>query len=479
MFICIYIYLAIFIRPYQFNLDTTIDYDDYFRFILRGKTSSTHLNNHNDDDVLVVYTNSDKDRINTKDTDATTKTDTTTTTTRTTTTTTIIKKNKDTVANVVNSRTRTEAISLDEITNSLNPQLLFGNFLTNTVRVSLSDNAHGKSSWYNSGTIEKPYENEESLEQKLQYLKTENNEVIVTIATSAFKNLLFNWLCSLAGVGKTNTETTSPLQHLLIYTIDPSFAYELVSRYSISPRHIYVDTVLFNGRKSAANNCAASDNDKKYCTNNNNNNNDDEDSIEKDLKYDTHDYQLLMVHRTRFIRRILKLGYRVLLVDSDSIWFRNPLHYIRSNYRNYDLLAQNDDPNPIIPLRTTICGGFLYLNSTETMKNYWDIVTEKHSYQILNHISIETEQDILNKYRYYLKVKFLPYKLYPSGSAYFGSFGNAQTNFPDVHVVHNNWVIGKSNKLKRFYSFKGFLWLLSNNWEYANTISCKFSKVEK
>jgi hypothetical protein len=281
-----------------------------------------------------------------------------------------------------------------------------------------------------------------SLSEQLQKLATSNKEVIITIATNHFTNLLLNWLCSLAAL---HSSSVPPLKHLLIYTVDADFAKTLINQYGISPDHIYVD--------------------QKLQTNN------------EELNYDTKDYQMLMVYRTEFIQRVLNMGYRVLLADSDTVWFQSPLPYINKHYKNMDLVAQNDDPNPVLGIRTIICGGFLYLNNTNNMKKHWDIVTSRHSQQIMEHDSIQyTEQDILNQYRKSLKVQLLPWQHYPSGSSYFSHTGHIQSVYPNVHVVHNNWVIGKNNKMNRFYSLKGFLWLLSSSSPLPGTLSCNYKK---
>ncbi len=318
----------------------------------------------------------------------------------------------------------------------------------------------------------------------------------MTIATQSFKNLLFNWLCSLSAVRYQSTTIEPPLNHLLIYTIDAQFGRELIDKYHIDPIHVYVDEAIATQQQQQQqqeqheneqqrsieqqqqqqqfNNGSSSSSSSNTLPSSS--------SSSDGLKYDTRDYQVLMVHRTRFIRKLLlEMNYRILLVDSDSIWFHSPLDYIHSQqqYSNVDLIAQNDEPSAKVPVRTIICGGFLYLNNTRNMKKYWNIVTERHSHQILNNISVQTEQDLLNQYRNYLTVRYLPMEHYPSGAVYFGAHGHVQRNFPQVHVVHNNWVIGKKNKMKRFYSFRGFLWLLDDEaWKESQALKCKFTREE-
>lgn len=287
-----------------------------------------------------------------------------------------------------------------------------------------------------------------SLEMQLSSIATRNKEIIVTIATSNFQNLLMNWLCSLAAL---HNSKVPPLKHLLIYTVDQSFADTLAGDLGISQRHIYVDDK--SGDLSAS----------------------------MDLKYDTKDYQMLMYYRTRFIQRVLHMGYKVLLVDHDTVWFHSPIDYIHSSgrYKNLDLVAQNDDPNPVLGLRTIICGGFLYLNNTENMKRHWDIVASQHELQLKNAHVKYTEQDILNQYRGYIKYALLPWQHYPSGSAYFSHSQHIQSAFPDVHVVHNNWVIGGDNKMNRFYSLKGFLWLLTSTSKKTKMLlHCNYKKSQ-
>lgn len=61
--------------------------------------------------------------------------------------------------------------------------------------------------------------------------------------------------------------------------------------------------------------------------------------------------------------RALEMGYRVVSTDSDIVWLRNPLSYLRRAAGNdYDIVFQCD--NALSDPKCNLCAGFYYANAT-------------------------------------------------------------------------------------------------------------------
>jgi hypothetical protein len=167
----------------------------------------------------------------------------------------------------------------------------------------------------------------ESLQEKLLRARTQENEIIITTATYGFKEFLLNWICSM--------KRFDLHRHLIIYTVDEKLAKELILKYNF-------DNVYLENRQWTAN---------------------------ESVRYEQKEYRVLMMYRTEFIKNVLVgLNYRVLLADNDAVWLKDPLAFIKDNHSNKDMIGQNDSRKAREGREPLICGGFLYLNNTMSMK---------------------------------------------------------------------------------------------------------------
>jgi hypothetical protein len=269
----------------------------------------------------------------------------------------------------------------------------------------------------------------ESLADKLKRIATKNNEVIITAATFGFKDFLYNWMCS---VELADSEL---LNHILIYTVDIELVKELVLQRNFK-------NVYWDGQKIVN---------------------------QQSLSYGSKDYRYLMMYRTEFIQSVLvQHNYKILLVDNDAIWKKNPLKYITQNYRDKDLVGQNDSMSSRENLRPMICAGFIYLNTTVSMKRLWTDLTKHHSRLVLSHKNEGmTEQIMLNNMKMRIKYALLPWPLFPSGYIYITDKDKSET-FKNLHVYHNNWIIGKQKKLDRFKQQD--FWLIDEQEKCLHTL---------
>eukprot|EP00850_Spirogloea_muscicola_P019194 SM000185S04053 [mRNA] locus=s185:88561:94615:- [translate_table: standard] len=255
-----------------------------------------------------------------------------------------------------------------------------------------------------------------------------NNTIIAISANGGMEDMLSNWLCYSSELHFTN---------YMIVSFDEQLANNLVAA---------GHAVFF--LKSA--------------------------TRQEGLSYGTLEYQQLILERTKVIGIVLDFGYHVLLADIDSIWQSNPfLHLTDNNVDMYGQVEPNGD----------MCGGFLYMRNTKRMRALWHTVTRKfvdlvdnlahklasfktaaEKARYLEANIEEHEQKLLNiEIRQMAKRgAFVPRNLstllFPSGKDFFLEQKPQAAGVNPV-VIHNNWIIGKANKVNRFHEYK--LWRIT------------------
>eukprot|EP00890_Picochlorum_soloecismus_P001526 jgi/Picsp_1/2374/NSC_05837-R1_rhamnogalacturonan ii specific xylosyltransferase len=178
-------------------------------------------------------------------------------------------------------------------------------------------------------------------------------------------------------------------------------------------------------------------------------------SVEKRVSnavdFGTRFYKQLIYKRTKTINKLLQARLRVLVVDIDAVWLRNPVEYLLK-LEPTDIAAQMDE--------NKLCGGFLFLNgSSSSVRELWSKVTVKYrSYIMKDDRNIRTtEQGILNalleKKFAHLNVIKLPEEDFPSGHLFF----RQDSKFSSPVVIHNNYIVGVEEKIERFKNYS--LWM--------------------
>jgi hypothetical protein len=165
----------------------------------------------------------------------------------------------------------------------------------------------------------------------------------------------------------------------------------------------------------------------------------------KSLQFGSSGYKRYIFTRTEIVGELLKSHHVVVVTDVDAVWLRDPIPHI--SVHDADLVGQVDNGR--------LCGGFLLLNGTrEEVVKLWNDVEIEYWHQLSNpstDIGV-TEQGILEDYlqgKYkHLNVVKLPQRSFPNGKSYF----EQEWEFEPPVVVHNNYIIGKAAKIKRFIS---------------------------
>ena len=167
-------------------------------------------------------------------------------------------------------------------------------------------------------------------------------------------------------------------------------------------------------------------------------------NIQEKANYNSKAFKKLTAARPAYIRRYLQCGTNVLYCDVDSVWLQNPFPYVVGDF---DIAAQFDEQD--------YCAGFLAIKtSNRTIKLIEDWIAYIHRHPGKN------DQDAFNALnKTEVKIDGLDMNRFPSGNLFFGKMD--KRNRAKVVVVHNNYIIGHNNKLKRFKDFN--IWKLSEN----------------
>lgn len=202
------------------------------------------------------------------------------------------------------------------------------------------------------------------------------------------------------------------------------------------------------------------------------------------LDYGTVAYKQFILERTRSVLYILRFGYNVLLADVDAVWLEDPFAYMRD--ADVDIFGQLEAKGE------NLCGGFLYLKSTEPVFELWYTITtmfDKVVKQMAEEMRTKREDEMpkflkfyehLHEQRYLnallrqnetkVVVKHLSVLQFPNGRDYFDRRKPQKKNVRPI-VIHNNYIKGKQNKTRRFQ--RNGLWRIDSKSSICTCLTCR------
>jgi len=149
-------------------------------------------------------------------------------------------------------------------------------------------------------------------------------------------------------------------------------------------------------------------------------------------------FRNIVKYKWKIIKEIYNKFPNLMWVDTDIVFKKNPTELL-SNHS--EILFQSDLPGSLI------CTGFMVFNSTEICKT---LIEECSRYDC------EDDQLIMNRIgpqKYAKHISLLGQDLFPNGNVYY-----LQNRKENAMIVHNNWMIGIEEKVKKFKEEK--LWYL-------------------
>ncbi|KAL0854669.1 hypothetical protein Bca101_059821 [Brassica carinata] len=176
--------------------------------------------------------------------------------------------------------------------------------------------------------------------------------------------------------------------------------------------------------------------------------------------------------RPQHLLQLLELGYNVMYNDVDMVWLQDPFQYLQGSHDAYF----TDDRTRIKPLNhshclpppdrkgvTYICSCMIFLrpkSGAKLLMKTW--IEELHAGSKTYEGNDQPAFNwALNKTAHQLDLYLLPQVAFPTGGLYFKNKTWVEETKGKHAIVHNNYIIGYNNKMKRFHDFG--LWLLDDH----------------
>ncbi len=301
----------------------------------------------------------------------------------------------------------------------------------------------------------------EKLKEIANLHATNDNHIVLLLATSGYYSLLHNFFCYVENIPRS-----SYFLPLIIVTSDEE-----------------VEQLAHSFRAGVFNTQNVYDITQLYL---------------QTAEFGTLRYQQLMLARTEIAMELLLLGFSPVVADIDTVWLQNPLSDLSSNAKLSPELESTLSSSPIRAVVRVnhsspydvaitdddgeVCGCFVAINPTSRGLLFWKEVLNAHRNLVKNAMSkdsklrrfTDSEQKLLtsfiygHRYKENLRYRLLSNISFPSGRVFFNnpwllqgnksnSGGIDAIDISPVKIVHNNFVIGLENKIFRFE--KRRLWM--------------------
>ncbi|XP_070537503.1 uncharacterized protein [Ptychodera flava] len=191
----------------------------------------------------------------------------------------------------------------------------------------------------------------------------------------------------------------------------------------------------------------------------------------KSMRHNEDSYNEYLCYRVRLVDLILNLPMSVFLVESDAVWFSNPLVFI-NRYSNVDIVANT---NNALSEEKKAMAGFVFLNATSSTRSLWTKLRQK-----LDNISKRYQNGTgksagdMGIFNALLKKEKPKVEWFPADQ-FFSGLWYGQPKLRDTPkqpvVIQNNCVAGNDRKEKRAKRWSH--WFLSNSTEECIGNPCR------
>lgn len=249
-----------------------------------------------------------------------------------------------------------------------------------------------------------------------------NNTVVISALNYGYRSMMMNWVCNMRYLNLTNFVIAALDEDLYLYAQTRGLP-------------TYFENSILKGV--------------------------DEHSLNSEASYGSVLFKKVTKMKTRVVVRILKLGYNVVWTDCDIIWYRNPLEYLWG--LGADLAIQSNAPDKEASnARGRINSGFyLARSNAKTITAFERVIvhatrSRKSEQPCFYDILCGTEgQNTVGTDRCQygdVSVVLLDRSLYPNGntkSIWKSPPGTILRHFPNLYILHNNWIVGVDSKYSR------------------------------
>lgn len=249
-----------------------------------------------------------------------------------------------------------------------------------------------------------------------------NNTIILSALNYGYREIMMNWVCNMRQLGITN---------FVIAALDADL-YKFAYTHSLPT---YFENTIFTGLNA---------------------------SLISDASYGSDSFKQLTKMKSRVVVRLLRDGYNVVWSDCDIIFFKNPLQNMWSY--NADLVIQTNAPDnePMNGRRRINSGFYLARSNAQTIRGFEDVIKyASHSrmseqpcfYDVLCGKNGQTTVGTTACQYDGMTIQLLDRHLYPNGitdGIWDSPPGTIPKRFPNLFILHNNWVKGAHGKQSRF-----------------------------
>ncbi|XP_074559546.1 UDP-D-xylose:L-fucose alpha-1,3-D-xylosyltransferase 1-like [Curcuma longa] len=186
--------------------------------------------------------------------------------------------------------------------------------------------------------------------------------------------------------------------------------------------------------------------------------------------YGSQGFYNITSRRPRHLLSVLQLGYSVMYNDVDMVWVADPFSYLEGDHDVYfaddmftvkPLNHSHNLPPPENNGQTNICSCMIFLRPTRGGKKVVRSWIEEIQNQKWSEKAKTNDQPAFNcalsKTAKEVDLELLPQAAFPSGRLYFQN-GDWVKSTQGMHaIVHNNYIVGLQNKIRRFRDYG--LWL--------------------
>lgn len=249
-----------------------------------------------------------------------------------------------------------------------------------------------------------------------------NNTIILSALNYGYRGIMMNWVCNMRHLGITN---------YVIAALDADL-YKFAYTRGLPT---YLENTIFQGLNA---------------------------SIISDASYGSDSFKQLTKMKSRVVVRLLKEGYNVVWSDSDIIYFRNPLQHMWSYNADLSIQTNAPDNEPMNGRRRLNSGLYLVRSNPATIRTFEEIIQfasksrmseQPCFYDVMcGKEGQHAEGDDTCRYNG-MVIKLLDRHLYPNGitdGIWDTAPGKIPEKFPNLFILHNNWVKGAGGKQQRF-----------------------------
>lgn len=247
-----------------------------------------------------------------------------------------------------------------------------------------------------------------------------NNTIIVTGVNYGYHEIMMNWVCNLRHLNISN---------FVVAAFD-SELYEYAYTRGIST---YLETEVVQGHNAT----------------------------HSDAAYGTSSFKELTKMKSRVVLRFLKLGYNTIWCDTDIVLFKNPIEDMWSYKADLVIQTNAPDNEEENDLRRINSGFYLAKSNSRVIRTFEDVVKyaaksrmseQPCFYDVICGKFGERRKGIHRCEYEGMKLVLLNRDLYPNGvtkGMWEVAPGKILELFPELYIIHNNWVKGKDMKVRR------------------------------